>query len=152
MFNRFFNTKNNSQNKIKLFGEKQQQHTVILDNAQQIESFKLEKIVQSCGIKNLKACDYVLVDHANKKILLCELKNSKDIAVIREAKKQLAHSKHVINLFLNILQSNGYVYALLTLTKRNMNKKTIRTQQIHTTQYTETNKKVFGFNKLNYAK
>jgi uncharacterized membrane protein YvbJ len=37
--------------------------------------------------------------HDKKKVLLCELKNSKDNATISSAKKQLDHSKHIVNVW-----------------------------------------------------
>ena len=153
MFNHFFTTLNNSGEEIKLFGEKQQQHSVLLDSDQTIEYFKLEEVVKPCKttIKNLKACDYILVDHKNKRILFCELKNSSNRNVILAARKQLNHSKHIVSLFLNILEKGEYLFALLTLTTKKMDKKTIRTKQIKVTQYAETSKKAFNFNRLNYA-
>ncbi len=152
MFNHFFETETNSGQKIKLLGEKQQQHTALLSSNQTIEYFKLDEIVLPCHAKinNLKACDYVLVDHQNKKILLCELKNSYKANVIKEAKGQLRHSKHIINLFLNILGENGYLFSLLALTTRKMNKQKIRIKQDQLSRYIETNKKEFKFNGLHY--
>ena len=150
MFDHFFTTKKNSGQEIKLFGEKQQQHTVILSNNQTVEYFKLEEIVLPCvgkTIENLKACDYVLADHNNKKILLCELKNSSDPNTIRGAKEQLRHSEHIVNLFLKILEKDKYSFFLLALTKRRINKKAIRTKQVI---YTETNQRAFKFNDLHY--
>jgi hypothetical protein len=156
MFDYFFTTYNNSGKEIKLLGEKQQQHLVLLDSDQTIEYFQLEEIVKPCNttIKNLKACDYILVDHNNKKILFCELKNSSNRNVIVAAREQLNHSKHIVSLFLNILEKSEYLCTLLTLTARKMNKKSIRgrTKQIKVTKYAETNKKEFRFNSLNYAK
>jgi hypothetical protein len=70
------------------------------NEGQEIEYFQLDKLIQSWRVQNLKACDYVLVDHDKKKVLLCDLKNSKDNATISSAKKQLDHSKHIVNLFL----------------------------------------------------
>ncbi len=150
MFNHFFKTETNSGQKIKLFGEKQQQHIALLSSNQTIEYFELEKIVLPCHatINSLKACDYVLVDHQNKKILLCELKNSSNANVIRGAKEQLRHSKHIVNLFLNILKKDGYLFFLLALTKRKMNKQTTRIKQVQLSRYIETNKKEFKFNDL----
>ncbi len=150
MFNHFFKTETNSGQEIKLFGEKQQQHIALLSSNQTIEYFELEKIVLPCHatINSLKACDYVLVDHQNKKILLCELKNSSNADVIRGAKEQLRHSKHIVNLFLNILKEDGYLFFLLTLTKRKMNKQTTRIKQVQLSRYIETNKKEFKFNDL----
>lgn len=152
MFNHFFKTETNSGQEIKLFGEKQQQHIALLSSNQTIEYFKLEEIVLPCHatINNLKACDYVLVDHQNKKILLCELKNSSNANVIRGAKEQLRHSKHIVNLFLNILKKDGYLFFLLALTKRKMNKQTTRIKQVQLSRYIETNKKEFKFNDLHY--
>ncbi len=150
MFNHFFKTETNSGQEIKLFGEKQQQHIALLSSNQTIEYFELEKIVLPCHatINSLKACDYVLVDHQNKKILLCELKNSSNANVIRGAKEQLRHSKHIVNLFLNILKKDGYLFFLLALTKRKMNKQTTRIKQVQLSRYIETNKKEFKFNDL----
>ncbi len=152
MFNHFFKTETNSGQEIKLFGEKQQQHIALLSSNQTIECFKLEEIVLPCHatINNLKACDYVLVDHQNKKILLCELKNSSNADAIRGAKKQLRHSKHIINLFLNILGKNGYLFSLLALTTRKMNKQKIRIKQDQAHKYIEMSKKEFKFNGLHY--
>ncbi len=152
MFNHFFKTEENSGQKIELFGEKQQRHTVLLSSNQTIEYFELEKIVLPCHatINSLKACDYVLVDHQNKKILLCELKNSSNANVIRGAKEQLRHSKHIVNLFLNILKKDGYLFFLLALTKRKMNKQTTRIKQVQLSRYIEINKKEFKFNDLHY--
>jgi hypothetical protein len=155
MFDHFFTTHDNSGKEIKLFGEKQQQHLVLLNSDQTIEYFELEEVVKPCNttIKNLKACDYILVDHNNKKILFCELKNSNNRNVIVAARKQLDHSKHIVSLFLNILEKRDeYLCALLTLTARRMNRKSIRrTKQIQVTKYAETSKKAFKFNSLNYA-
>ena len=92
-----------------------------------------------------------MVDHNNKKILFCELNNSSNRNVIVAAREQLNHSKHIVSLFLNILEKSEYLCALLTLTARRMNKKSIRTKQIKVTKYAETNKKEFRFNSLNYA-
>ncbi len=152
MFNHFFKTETNSGQEIKLFGEKQQQHIALLSSNQTIEYFELEKIVLPCHatINSLKACDYVLVDHQNKKILLCELKNSSNANVIRGAKEQLRHSKHIVNLFLNILKKDGYLFFLLALTKRKMNKQTTRIKQVQLSRYIEINKKEFKFNDLHY--
>jgi hypothetical protein len=154
MFNHFFKTQNNSGKEIKLFGEKQQQHLVLLDSNQTIEYFELEEVVKPCNttIKNLKACDYILVDHNNKRILFCELKNSSNRNVIVAAREQLNHSKHIVSLFLNILGEGEYSCVLLTLTTRKMNKKTTQPEQIQAIKYAETNKKTFNFNSLNYAK
>ncbi|VVM19702.1 hypothetical protein BSPWISOXPB_6865 [uncultured Gammaproteobacteria bacterium] len=91
-----------------------------------------------------------MVDHDKKKVLLCELKNSKDNATISSARKQLDHSKHIVNLFLNILKKDTYSYVLLTLTKRSMNKGRIRTKETQTQRYSEMSKTDFKFNSLNY--
>lgn len=154
MFNDFFTTKDNSGQEIKLFGEKQQQHTIFLDSSQQIEYFELEKVIEPCNaaINNLKACDYVLVDNDSKKILLCELKNSSISSVITVAKEQLRHSKHIISLFLNVRQLDGYLHALLILSKRKINKRTTQTKKTQTEQYTETSQKTLKFNDLQYEK
>jgi hypothetical protein len=153
MFDHFFTTQNNSKQEIKLLGEKQQRHSVLLDSDQTIEYFELDKVVKPCNktIKNLKACDYILVDHNNKRILFCELKNSSNKSVIVAAEEQLNHSKHIISLFLNILNEDGYSCALLALTTRRMNKKPTRPKEIQATKYVETSKKTFNFNSLNYA-
>lgn len=155
MFNRFFTTQNNQGKEIKLFGKSQQQHSVFLESNQTIEYFKLDKVVKPCNktIKNLKACDYILADHNNKRILFCELKDSRKRSVIVTAQEQLNHSKHIVSLFLNIMENRDkYLCALLILTARRMNKKSIRrTKQIQATKYAEINKKEFNFNSLNYA-
>jgi len=151
MFNHFFTTQNNSNNKIKLFGDKQQQFTITLNDNQTIEYFQLDNIIESWkGVQSLKACDYVLVDQKAKKIMLCELKNSKDKDTIEKAEEQLRHSKHIVNLFLNILEKDGYLFSLLKLTNRKMNKQNIRTKQSQVVKYQETGKKEFKFNDLSY--
>ncbi|SEI04857.1 hypothetical protein [Bathymodiolus azoricus thioautotrophic gill symbiont] len=148
-FKSFFDTKVTKETVI-IAGEEQQKHSVLLDKneSQEIEYFKLDKVVEPCNktIRNLKACDYVLVDHDKKKVLLCELKNSKDRDTISRSKKQLDHSKHIVNLFLNILKADKYSYVLLTLTKKKMNKQRIRNKETSAQIYSETGKKEFKFN------
>lgn len=150
-FKNFFDTQITKET-VTIIGEKQQKHSVLLDKneGQEIEYFQLDELIQPWKVQNLKACDYVLVDHDKKKVLLCELKNSKDNATISSARKQLDHSKHIVNLFLNILKKDTYSYVLLTLTKRSMNKGRIRTKGTQTQRYSEMSKTDFKFNSLNY--
>lgn len=103
-----------------------------LEADQTIEYFELDKIIKPCNktIQNLKACDYVLADHSRKRLLFCELKNSQNRGVIKGAKTQLDHSKHIVNLFLNIFEKNKYSYALLVLHTKKMNKRTTKTRPI----------------------
>ncbi|WP_138146113.1 hypothetical protein [Bathymodiolus heckerae thiotrophic gill symbiont] len=91
-----------------------------------------------------------MVDHDKKRLLLCELKNSKDGGTISAAKKQLDHSKYIVNLFLNILEKDKYSYVLLTLTKRDMGKRKVRTEQNQVQKYLEIGKKEFKFNSFKY--
>ncbi len=150
-FKNFFDTQITKET-VTISGERQQRHSVLLDKneGQEIEYFKLDELIQPWKVQNLKACDYVLVDHDKKKVLLCELKNSRGNATISSARKQLDHSKHIVNLFLNILKKDTYSYALLTLTKRSMDKGRIRTKETQTHEYLETSKKGFKFNSLSY--
>ncbi len=154
MFNHFLNTENNSQNKIKLFGDRQQQHTIILKNDQQIEYFKLDKIIEPCKIQNLKACDYVLVDHDNEKILFCELKNAKNKG---DAIAQLWHSKNIVDCLTNILdKSIEYKRGYVVFNNRALNKRatkvTLKLIQAQHFKYTYTGKNILNFEQLNYAK
>ncbi|CAC9952207.1 hypothetical protein BHECKSOX_1247 [Bathymodiolus heckerae thiotrophic gill symbiont] len=132
MFDHFFKTQTNSKQEITLLGKKQQKHVVQLEADQTIEYFELDKIIKPCNktIQNLKACDYVLADHSRKRLLFCELKNSQDRKVIKGAETQLDHSKHIINLFLNIFEEGEYSYALLVLRTKKMSKRTTKTRRI----------------------
>lgn len=53
-----------------------QQHTIVFDVEKEIECFDFKPFTKS--IQSIKVCDYVLVNHTDKKILFCELKNTKD--------------------------------------------------------------------------
>ncbi|MDC9727684.1 MAG: hypothetical protein PSN35_07635 [Candidatus Thioglobus sp.] len=151
MFDRFFQTKNSSNEEVILFGDKQQKFEIILGNEQQIEYFQLDEIIKSCKeINSLKACDYVLADHKNNRILLCELKNSNEANTINKAKLQLEHSKHIVNLFLNVLGKSGYLYTFLTVSKRSMNKKPTKRYMYKKNKYRETSSKALRFNELQY--
>jgi hypothetical protein len=55
-------------------------------------------------------------------------------------------AKHIVNLFLNILRADKYSYALLTLTKREMNKQRTRNKETSAQIYSKTSKKEFKFN------
>jgi hypothetical protein len=124
-FNSFFTTKVGKE-KIVLIGEEQQKHEIILTN--EVEYFALDEKIKPCltHIDGLKACDYVIADHSNKRILLCELKNRKRGGFTKEAEEQLRHSKHLINCFLKILKQERYKYSLLILSKKRMNKRSTK--------------------------
>lgn len=153
MFNRFFQTKNNTTQEIKLLGQKQQQHVVHLDSGQQIEYFELDKVIKPCRIQNLKACDYVLADHDKKEILFCELKDAKDKG---EAIAQFWHSKNIVDCLTNILdESIEYKRGYVIFNKKSLNKRaTKRTLKLNSAQhfeYTYTGKNILNFKQLNYA-
>ncbi len=146
-FDTFFATEV-GKNHVVLYGENRQIHEIILKD--EVEYFELEQKVKPClpYIQSVKSCDYVLVNHKSKEILLCELKNRKKGGFIAEAEEQLKHSKYIIEFFLKILNKQDYKYALLILSKKSINKKPTKNSSF---KPGITHKKTINFNDSNYA-
>jgi len=143
----FFNTDIGAK-AVTLVGKKQQKHEIILKD--EVEYFALDEKIKPClpYINGIKSCDYVLVNHTNKEILLCELKNYKKGGFIPQAEEQLKHSKYIIEFFLKILNKQDYKYASLILCTRKMNKNHTGNSKF---KPKVTHKKSINWTELKYA-
>jgi len=156
MFENFCNTPNKYQHdehcrSITLVEEQQnQKHIVVFDVEKNIEYFDIKPFISN--IKSIKACDYVLVNHTDKKILFCELKNTKGK---NDAVKQLWHSKNIINCLINISKKGiKYKQGYVIINKKSLNKgKTKKEFKLIPSQhfkYIYTGQTTINFSKLHY--
>ncbi|OIR24549.1 hypothetical protein BGC33_14760 [Bathymodiolus thermophilus thioautotrophic gill symbiont] len=158
MFEKFFDTPGKYQYRYKdccrdidlIEQQQNQEHTIVFDVEKKIECFDLKPLVSN--IKNVKVCDYVLINHTDKKILFCELKNAKDKS---DAIKQLRHSKNIVDCLINILDSNiSYKRGYVVINKKSLNKGNTRKKWKLISgkhfKYIYTGRTSINFDKLNY--
>ncbi len=155
MFKQFFGATNkpqrNSCSEIVLKEKQQnQKHTLVFDAKQDIEYFSIKQF--ATNIESVKTCDYVIINHTDKKILFCELKNAKDK---KEATKQLWHSKNIVNCLIGILGEDiKYQQGYVVINKKSFNKgktsKKLKTTTCKHFKYTYTGQMSISFNKLHY--
>ncbi len=128
-----------------------QTHDIIFDSDLQIEYFQLDVIIKPCNktIQGMKACDYIIINHSDKSILFCELKNAKNKG---NTSKQLRHSKHIMNCFFNLLEQELYTQKYLVFNKKafnkNKTKNKITTKDCSHFKYSYTGKVEINWNSL----
>ena len=106
MLDNFFKTNKTNNNEIDL-KENNKSYSIVFNYINHnIEYFKLDNLINNCKFKNIKSCDYVIINHTLKKILLCEIKERKK-GYLQEAKEQLVHSKLIIECFFKNFKFTG---------------------------------------------
>lgn len=106
---------------VSLTEGKRQKHTILFGEETKLEYFELDEEIT---IKGVKRCDYVVVNHTQKTILFCELKNAKDK---NQAVMQLKHSQYLVDCFCKILeQGNDYKKRYVIFNKKVFDKRALK--------------------------
>lgn len=154
MFSQFF-TNNHQRNLCQhiILTEKQQnqRHTIVFNVEKDIECFNIKPFTEN--INSIKTCDYVLINHTDRKILFCELKNAKDK---NNAIAQLWNSKNIVDCLIKILDNDiEYKQGYVVINKKFLNKGKTRKKMKRISsrhfKYTYTGATSINFENLNYA-
>lgn len=126
-----------------------QKHKIIFNQKCNIEYFKAENLT---NLKNIKGCDYIIINHTLKKILFCELKNAKNK---NNSTIQLEHSQYILKCLQNVLGKTlryrmGFVVFNKKSLKKGKSNKTIKLIGCKGFKYNYTGLSVVSFDKFNF--